>query len=277
MGISLLRGRTVSESDTLEAPRVAILGQALAERLFGNDDPIGKRIHPSRLNPGQVAEPDRYTNVSNWTEIIGVAADVKSLNLDPQIETNAYVPYWQWPMQSPTLSVRTLGNPANLTAAIYGEVQALNKGLPAPTVRTMNDRLADVVAQPRFQTLLLGLFALLTLVLVSAGIYGVVSYSVAQRTHEIGIRMALGAPPRAVFKLIIGQCIMLASSGIALGLLGAWASTRLLKTLLFEVSATDTLSFGLAALLLAGVALLACYLPARRAARLEPLVALRYE
>ena len=103
---------------------VAILSETLAKRLFGNDDPIGKRIHPSRLNPGQVAEPDRVTNVSNWTEIVGVAADVKSLNLDPQIETNVYVPYWQWPMQSPTLAVRTTGNPANLTAAIYGEVKA---------------------------------------------------------------------------------------------------------------------------------------------------------
>jgi putative ABC transport system permease protein len=277
MGIPLLGGRTVTESDTLQAPRVAILSETLAKRLFGDDDPIGKRIHPSRLNPGQVAEPDRVTNVSNWTEIIGVAADVKSLNLDPQIETNVYVPYWQWPMQSPTLAVRTIGNPANLTAAIYSEVKALNKGLPAPKVQTMNARLADVVAEPRFQTLLLGLFGLVALMLVSAGIYGVVSYSVAQRTHEIGIRMALGASPRAVLKLIIGQGMTLASCGIAVGLVGAWALTRLLRTLLFGVSATDPLSYGLAALLLTGVVLLACYLPARRAAHVEPLVALRHE
>jgi predicted permease len=277
MGIPLLGGRTVSESDTLQAPRVAILSETFAKRLFGSDDPIGKHILPSRLNPGQVAVPDRWTNVSNWTEIIGIAADVKTLNLDPQIETNVYVPYWQWPMQSPTLAVRTIGNPANLTASIYAEVKALNKNLPAPRVQTMNERLADVVAEPRFQTLLLGLFGLVTLVLVSAGVYGVVSYSVAQRTHEIGIRMALGAPPQAVLKLIIGQSMALASCGIALGLVGALGSTRLLRTLLFGVSATDPLSFGLAALLLAGVVLLACYLPARRAARLDPLVALRYE
>lgn len=277
MGIPLLRGRAVSESDTLENPRVAILSEAMAKRLFGNFDPIGKRIHPSRLNPGQVAEPDRWTNVSNWTEIIGVAADVKSLNLDPQIETNVYVPYWQWPMQSPTLAVRTIGNPANLTAAIYSEVKALNKGLPAPKVQTMNQRLADVLAEPRFQTLLLSLFGLVTLVLVSAGIYGVVSYSVAQRTYEIGIRMALGAPPQAVMKLIIGHGLKLAACGIALGLAGAWGLTRLLKTLLFGVSTTDPLSFGLAALLLAGVVMLACYLPARRAAQVDPLEALRHE
>jgi len=277
MGIPLLRGRTVSESDTLEAPRVAILGETMAKRLFGDDDPVGKRIHPSRLNPGQVAEPDRVTKVSNWTEIIGVAADVKSLNLDPQVEMNFYVPYWQWPMQSPTLAVRTIGNPANLRAAVYGEVKALNKGLPAPKVQTMNERLADVVAEPRFQTLLLGLFGLVTLVLVSAGVYGLLSYSVAQRTHEIGIRMALGAPPQAVMKLIVGEGMKLAAYGIALGLLGSWVLTRLMRTLLFGVSVTDALSFGLAALLLAGVVLLACYLPARRASRVDPMVALSYE
>ena len=277
MGIPLLRGRTVSESDTLEAPRVAILGETMAKRLFGDDDPVGKRIHPSRLNPGQVAEPDRVTKVSNWTEIIGVAADVKSLNLDPRVEMNFYVPYWQWPMQSPTLAVRTIGNPANLRAAVYGEVKALNKGLPAPKVQTMNERLADVVAEPRFQTLLLGLFGLVTLVLVSAGVYGLLSYSVAQRTHEIGIRMALGAPPQAVMKLIVGEGMKLAAYGIALGLLGSWVLTRLMRTLLFGVSVTDALSFGLAALLLAGVVLLACYLPARRASRVDPMVALSYE
>jgi putative ABC transport system permease protein len=277
MGIPLLRGRSVSESDTLDAPRVAILSETMARRLFGDEDPIGKRIHPTRLNPGQVAEPDRLTKVSNWTEIIGVAADVKSLNLDPQVETNVYVPYWQWPMQSPTLFVRTIGNPGNLTATVYSEVKGLNKGLPAPKVQTMNDRLSDVVAEPRFQTLLLALFGLLTLVLVSAGVYGLLSYSVAQRTHEIGIRMALGAPPRAVMKLIIGQGMRLAACGIALGLAGAWAVTRLLRSLLFGVSATDALSFGLAVLLLAMVVLVACYLPARRASKVDPLVALSYE
>jgi putative ABC transport system permease protein len=277
LGIPFLQGRTFSESDTLHSPRVAVLSQTLAKRLFPNDNPIGKRIHPSRLNPGQVAEPDRWTNVSLWTEIVGVVADVRSLTLDPQVETNAYVPYWQWPMQSPTLYLRAAGNPANLAAALYSEVKALNKGLPRPKVQTMNERLAEVVAQPRFQTLLLSLFGFVTLLLVSAGCYGVVSYSVAQRTHELGVRMALGAQPRDVLKLVIGQGMKLASLGIGLGLGGALALTRLLKTLLFGVSATDPLALGLAALSLAGMVLLACYIPARRATKVSPLVALRCE
>jgi putative ABC transport system permease protein len=175
------------------------------------------------------------------------------------------------------LVVRTAGNPANLAAAIYSEVKALNKGLPAPKVQTMNERLSDVVAEPRFQTLLLGLFGLLTLVLVSAGIYGVVSYSVAQRTHEIGVRMALGAQTRDVLRLVIGQGMKLALTGIGFGLVGALLLTRLLKTLLFGVSTTDPLAFGLAACYWWVVVWLACWIPARRAAQVDPMVALRCE
>jgi putative ABC transport system permease protein len=277
LGIPVLRGRSFSESDALESPRIAILSEVLAKRCFPNENPVGKRIYPGRLTLGQVGQVDHWTNISLWTEVVGVVADVKSMNLDPKVESNIYVPYWQWPMQTPTLTVRTVGNPANLAAAIYSEVKALNKNLPTPKVQTMNERLSDVVAEPRFQTLLLGLFGLLTLVLVSAGIYGVVSYSVAQRTHEIGVRMALGAQSRDVLRLVIGQGMKLAVIGIAVGLAGALMLTRLLKTLLFGVSTTDPLAFGLAASLLAGVVLLACWLPARRAARVDPMIALRYE
>ncbi len=277
MGIRMLQGRTFTESDVLDVPRVAILTESLAKRCYPGENPIGKRIYVGRLNPGEVGQLDRWTNQSLWAEIVGVAADVKSMNLDPQVESNVYVPYWQWPMQGPMLIVRTAGNPANLAAAIYSEVKALNKNLPAPKVQTMNERLSDVVAQPRFQTLLLGLFGLLTLILVSAGIYGVVSYSIAQRTHEIGVRMALGARRQDVLRLVIGQGMKLAALGIALGLAGALALTRLLKTLLFGISATDPLSFGLAALLLTCVVWLACYIPARRAAQVDPMIALRCE
>ncbi len=277
MGISLLDGRTVSESDTLESPRVAIISESLAKRCFPDETPIGKRIYLGRLDPGQQGQIDRQTNVSLWTEIVGVVADVKSLSLDPQIEPNVYTPYWQWPMQGPTLLVRTAGNPANLAAALYSEVRALNKNLPAPKVQTMNERLSDVVAQPRFQTLLLSLFGLLALVLVSAGIYGVVSYSVAQRTREIGVRMALGAQRQDVMMLIVGQGMRLVVTGLVVGLMASLALTRLIRGMLFGVSATDSLTFIMIPLLLTVVAFVACLVPARRAMKVDPMVALRYE
>ncbi|HZF41700.1 MAG TPA: ABC transporter permease [Blastocatellia bacterium] len=277
MGIPMLRGRDFTENDELLVPRVAVLTESLARRCFPNENPLGKRIYLGRLNPGQTGELDHWTNQSIWTEVVGVVADVKSMNLDPQVESNAYISYWQWPMQGPTLYVRTSGNPANFAAALYSEVKALNKNLPTPKVQTMNERLSDVVAEPRFQTLLLGLFGLMALVLVSAGVYGVVSYSVAQRTHEIGVRMALGAGQGDVLRLVIGQGMKLALAGVAIGLAGALALTRLMKTLLFGVSANDPLTFGSIALLLALVALLACWIPARRATMVNPIVALRRE
>jgi putative ABC transport system permease protein len=277
MGIPVLRGRAFTERDALESPGVAVIPESLAKRCFPNEDPIGKRIYKGRLNPGQTGELDRWTNVSLWTEIVGVVADVKSISLDPQVEMNVYVPYWQWPMQTPSLFVRTAGNPANFAAALYSEVKALNKNLPTPKVQTMNERLADVVAQPRFQTLLLGLFGFVALALVIAGIYGVVSYSVAQRTHEIGVRVALGAGRRDVLRLVVEQGMKPVLAGLATGLAGALALTRLMKALLFGVSASDPLTFGSIALLLALVALLACWIPARRATKVNPIVALRQE
>ncbi|HEY7184427.1 MAG TPA: ABC transporter permease [Blastocatellia bacterium] len=277
MGIQMLRGRDFTENDELLVPRGAVLTESLARRCFPNENPLGKRIYLGRLNPGQTGELDHWTNQSIWTEVVGVVADVKSMSLDPQVESNAYISYWQWPMQQPTLFVRTAGNPANFAAALYSEVKALNKNLPTPKVQTMNDRLSDVVAEPRFQTLLLGLFGLMALVMVSAGVYGVVSYSVAQRAREIGIRMALGAGQVDVLRLVIGQGMKPALTGLAIGLAGALALTRLMKTLLFGVGANDPLTFGSTALLLALVALLACWIPARRATRVNPIVTLRQE
>jgi putative ABC transport system permease protein len=194
-----------------------------------------------------------------------VAADVRDLSLNAEVESNIYVPYWQFPMQTPTLLVRTAGKPSRLAASVYTEVKSLNKSLPTPKVQTMNERLSDVVAQPRFQTLLLTLFGLVTLLLVSAGIYGVVSYSVAQRTQEIGVRIALGAQRRDVLKLVVGQGMRLALIGVGAGLIGAFILTRLMASLLFGVSATDPATFVIVASFLTGVALLACYI--RRAGR----------
>ena len=277
MGIPVLQGRTFTENDAFETSRVAIITESLARRCFPNVDPIGRRIYPGRLNPNEVGQPDRWTTQSQWTSIVGVAADVRDLSLNPEVESNIYVPYWQFPMQGPTLFLRTAGKPSNLAATVFAEVKSLNRNLPAPKIQTMNERLSDIVAQPRFQTLLLSLFGLLTLVLVSAGIYGVVSYSVAQRTQEIGVRMALGAQGRDVLKLVVGQGMKLALIGMGVGLIGAFILTRLMEHLLFGVSATDPLTFALVASFLAAVALLACYIPARRAMKVDPMVALRCE
>jgi predicted permease len=276
LGIPILRGRTFAESDELEAPPVAIISETLAKRCFPNENPVGKRIYPGRLSPGQPGAIDRR-NRSLWKEIVGVVADVKSMSLDPQVESIVYLPYRQWPMREATLFMRTSGNPANFAASLYGEVKSLNKNLPAPKVQTMNERLSDVVAQPRFQTLLLSLFGLLTLLMVSAGIYAVVSYSVTQRIHEIGVRMALGAQQSDVLRLVIVQGMKQVLIGLAIGLAGALALTRVMKGLLYGVSTTDPLTFTAIALLLSCVALLACLIPARRAARVDPMAALRCE
>jgi putative ABC transport system permease protein len=277
MGIPLREGRSFTESDAFETPRVVILSESLAKQCFPNESPLGKRIYSGRLNPGQAARIDPNTPHSPWTEIVGVVADVKSQSLDPQVESNIYVPYWQWPMQTPTLVVRTTGDSTNIATALYSEVKAVNKNLPVPKVQTMNDRLSDVVAQPRFQTLLLTLFGLVALALVSAGIYGVISYSVAQRTQEIGVRLALGAQGKDVLSMIVKQGMTLALIGLLIGLLASLALTQLMRSLLFSVSPTDPVTFIVIPLLLALIALLSCYIPARRATKVDPSVALRHE
>jgi putative ABC transport system permease protein len=277
MGIRLLAGRAFSESDHYETPRVAVISEALAKRCFPNENPVGERFHASRLNPGQVAPPDRWSSQSPWVEIVGVASDVKSLDLDAKVALDIYVPYWQWPMQSPALLLRAAGDPARLASALRGEINALNKNLPAPKIQTMDDRLRDAAAQPRFQTLLLGLFGLLALALVSTGVYGVVSYSVARRSREIGLRMALGAQTRDVLRLVIGQGMTLALIGIAVGLAGALALTRVMASLLYGLGATDPATFAAVTLLLVVVAFAACWIPARRATKVDPMIALKCE
>jgi putative ABC transport system permease protein len=277
MGIPLLEGRAFTEDDVYEAPWVAIINQTMARRYFPNQNPIGKRLAlGGRKNPGQ---PD-YNDPDGrppWKEIVGVVADTKTLGPNAETVPEVYVPYWQWPMQSPALLVRTTSHAALSVAAISSEVRAVNKNLPPPIVRTMDDILADSVAQPRYQTMLLGLFGIAALILAAVGIYGVTSYSVAQRTHEIGIRMALGAEKRDVLRMVVGQGLKLTIIGVAIGIAGALALTRTLSSMLYGVTPTDPLTFIAVSLVLIAVALLACYIPARRAAKVDPWVALRYE
>jgi putative ABC transport system permease protein len=277
MGIPLLEGRTFTEDDVYEAPWVAIINETMARRYFPNQNPIGKRLAlGDRKNPGQPGSNGPEERPP-WKLIVGLVADTKTLGPRAETVPEVYVPYRQWPMQSPALLVRTAGNAALSAAAIGSEVRAVNKNLPPPIIRSMDEILADSIAQPRYQTMLLDLFGIAALILAAIGIYGVISYSVAQRTHEIGIRMALGAEKNDVLRMVVGQGIKLALIGVAIGIAGALALTRFLSSLLYGVKPTDPLTFIAVSLILIAVALAACYIPARRAARIDPMVALRYE
>ncbi len=277
MGIPLLRGRPFAESDAYEAPWVVIINETMAKRFFPNENPIGRRLEMGgRKNPG-LPDPNDPSHRPTWKEIVGVVADMKKLSLGAETVPDIYLPYWQWPMQSPTLVVRTTTEPDRVSATIRSEVKTVNQYLPAPMIRTMDEILWDKVSQPRLQTLLLSLFALVALALAAVGTYGVIAYSAAQRTHEIGIRMALGAQQRNVLSLVIGQGMKLALAGVGIGVVTALALTRVMRNLLYEVTPTDPLTFATVSLLLLGIALFACWLPARRAARVDPMEALRYE
>ena len=264
MGIPLLRGRSFTEQDRAGAPRVAIINETLARRFFPDEDPIGKRIHVTN-------------GPETFREIVGIVGDVRQYGLEREPPAQAYEPYLQEPFAGMSLVVRAAADPANLSAAIRQEVFALDKDQPVASVRTLEEVLAASVAQRRFSMTLLGVFGGIALLLASVGIFGVMNYTVAQRTHEIGIRMALGAQRRDILRLVVGQGMTLTLVGVALGLVAAFAGTRLMASLLYGVSATDPLTFTGVALLLALVAFLACYLPARRAMKVDPMIALRYE
>jgi putative ABC transport system permease protein len=278
MGIPLLRGRTVSEDDTYEAPRVALINEELAKRYFPGKDPIGEHLALGDLNrPGQPAPPTPNAPASPWFEIVGIVSDVRDLSLKAETGPTVYVSYWQWPMYNPTIVVRTKGNPSLMASTIRREVRAANKSLPSPRVRTMDEVLAETVAQPRFYTVLSVLFGGIALLLAAIGIYGLISYSVTQRTHEIGIRMALGARTENVVSLVIREGMKLALIGVGIGVLCALALTRVIASLLYGVTPTDPITLAGTAFLLLAVALLAAWIPARRAARVDPMLALRCE
>ena len=264
MGIPLIRGRFFTERDNQDAPRVMIINETMARRYFPDEDPIGKRI---LITQG----PETFR------EIVGIVGDVKQYGLDTETTAQTYEPYLQQPFSFMTLVVRATTDATSLGAAVRSQVLAVDKDQPVSSIETLEKLVSDSVARQRFSMTLLGVFAGVALVLAAVGIYGVMAYAVTQRTHEIGIRMALGAQDVDVLRLVIGQGMILALIGVACGLIGAFALTRLMSSLLFGVRATDPFVFAGVALLLAGVALVACYIPARRAARVDPNVALRYE
>jgi len=257
--VSLIRGNLLAESDSANAPSVVVVNESLARNYFGNEDPLGKRII--------------YDGVARL--IVGIVGDVKHKALDEEAKPEIYFPMSQVTRRTMSLAVRASGDPMQIVAAVRGQVWSVDKDIPIYNIETMERLMARSVAPRRFNMLLLGLFALVGLALASVGLYGVMSYMVTQRTREIGVRMALGANKGDVLRLLIGEGMKLALIGALLGLGGALALTRLLKTLLFGVSATDPLTFLAIATLMIIVALLSCWIPARRAASLDPLVSLR--
>jgi putative ABC transport system permease protein len=264
MGIPLLRGRQFNEQDNANAPLVALISKTAAERNWPNEDPIGKRI---RLGGPEDA----------LRTIVGIVSDVCQQGLDDRPGMQAYVPHAQWIGSDMTLVVRTSVDPASLTAAVRKEIRAVDASLPVYQIATMRQLISASVAQRRFTLLLLGVFAAVALFMAAIGIYGVISYSVAQRKQEIGIRMALGAQHHEVVQLVLGQGFRLMLLGLALGVAGAFALTRVLEHLLFQTNTRDPLTFVLVTVTLCAAATIACWLPARRATKVDPMVALRYE
>ena len=242
-----------------------IINETLARQHFANEDPLGKRLIVSMKDQ------------NNPCEIIGVVGDAKFKSLDQAVRPMVYWPHSELAYGAMTLVIKTSGNPLAIANAVQREVRALDKDQPVSEMRPMEALLADSISRSRFATLLLSIFAAVAFGLASVGIYGVMSYSVTQRTNEIGIRIALGASRVNVLGLVLRRGLMLAACGVVVGLAGSFALTRLLTTQLFGVSATDPVTFIMVSLTLMAVALLATYLPARRAMKVDPLVALRYE
>ncbi|HYP01333.1 MAG TPA: FtsX-like permease family protein, partial [Pyrinomonadaceae bacterium] len=258
-------GRTFTEQEAKEDRRTIVINESMARQHFPGENPIGKYLRVQMM-------PDPQPN-----EIIGVVADAKYKTLEGPPHPMVYWAHPQLVYSEMTIVMRTNGNPMNLAAAARREIQSIDKDQPVADVRTMQSWIDELTARSRFGTLLLTIFAGLALILAGIGIYGVMSYSVTQRTHELGIRIALGAKTRDVLKLILGRGLALTLTGIVLGLVASLALTRFLSSLLFGISATDPVTFGGLALLLTAVALVACYVPTRRAMKVDPMVALRNE
>ncbi|HZM99861.1 MAG TPA: ABC transporter permease [Pyrinomonadaceae bacterium] len=269
MGIPIIKGRDFDDRDRYGSNPVVIITETLARQFFPNEDPIGKRIQPG-IN---TIEGDKTT----MREIIGVVGDVRNRSLDTAPKQAYYVPQTQVPFDQMVMVVKTFDDPHNLISAATKQVSTMDQDIPVFGVKTMEEYLSTSVAAPRFSTTLLTIFAGVALVLTVVGLYGVMSYSVAQRRNEIGIRLALGAQSRDVLVMIVKQGSLLIGLGLLIGLSGAFALTRLIASMLFGVTAKDPLTFTAVGALLAAVALLACYVPAWRATKVDPMEALRYE
>ncbi len=266
MKIPLLKGRYFGEQDNREGRPVAIIDETLAQHYFSDEEPLGKRVEFQTVQGKQV-----------WREIVGVVGHVKHKGLDIEFKDQLYYPHAQVSYSNMFVVVRAAKDPMSLASAVRGAVRAVDKDQPAFKVLTMDQMLSDSLAQRRLSVTLLGVFAVVAMVLAAVGLYGVISYSVTQRTNEIGIRIALGAPRRDIFKMVVGQGMVLTLVGIGLGVGGALALTRVMSSLLFGVTPTDPVTFAIIPLILTAVALAACFVPARRATRVDPMVALRYE
>ena len=269
MGIPLLSGRDIDQTDTRQSPNVVVINDVFARRHFAGENPLGHRL---RLQ-GQERDP---------LLIVGVIGNVRNIALDEQPTPEVYVPFLQDPLSTTypramTIVARTKSDPGAIAGSLRAALTSVDKSLPVYALKPMTEHLRDSLARRRFNLILLTVFSCVALALAAVGIYGVISYGVTQRTHEMGIRMALGAKPRDVLTLVLRQSMMLALAGVGIGLLASLALTRLMKGLLFSVSVTDPMTFVAIALLMTLIALLACLIPARRATKVDPLVALRYE
>lgn len=265
MGIPLLAGRELSGGDTRDAVHAIVVNQTIARRYFAGGDPVGARLHLDQLNDG-------------WTgQIVGVAGNVSPERLEGEDWPTIYIAHAQWPLNTMVMVARTTGSPMSLAGAVAREIHAMDAEQPVSDMKPMDEVLDRAVADSRFHAIVLAIFAAIAFVLAAVGIYGVISYGVTERTHELGIRMALGAQRNDVLRLVVGQGARLACYGIAAGMAAAWALTRLMATMLYGVQATDFYTFAAIAGLLGGVALVASYIPSRRAMALDPMAALRHE
>jgi predicted permease len=270
MEIPLLAGRFFNDQDTATSPKVLIIDEYMARQLWPNQDPIGKRIHFGGIT-------EKITDENPWETVVGVVGRVKQYTLDSDSRIALYLPQTQYATRAMNVVLRTEGDPAALSSAVKGQIQALDSDLPLYNVRTMEQRVEESLARRRFSMLLLVLFACVALVLATIGTYGVMAFLVNQGTREIGIRIALGASQMGIVRLVVLKGMALALCGVAAGLAGAFVLSRLMQSLLFGVRPDDPLTFVVISLMLMLITFLASYVPARRAAQIDPIVSLRYE